>query len=525
MARNLTIESLNCRGLGDYRKRKKIFSHFFKRQVDIILLQETHTTPSTAESYKAQWKRLSRNNVSFWNSLSSRSCGVAILFTDQTKVKILEEIKDDSGRVITLKIKCYKNIYQIQCVYAPTVPEMRPLFFQELGNYFFKEGQIISGGDFNMVEEAQDRTGDFFTSAHTRGLSDLTNVKNDYDLVDIWRTKNPSNRSYSWSATDGRDIHSRIDRFYLFASLKKSFIQQHLIPNPWSDHRTVSLLIEVKGNINLRRGPGWFKLNTSLLNEEEYVAMINEFLKHWVTILPTWTSIQRWWVEGKNRIIAITRDFSIQQSRLRKQQRSALTKFLKQESDKLNPDKNYVIHLQEKIAELDDYKNRGTMIRSRVDNIIEGEKPTRYFYAQERIKKSNSTITKLSIPRMKPEDAELDNPFTFDLLSKDEDLLSALEAYYQDLFTKQELDTDLQDTYLNNIENKLPAEVRIMMDAEIRKGEIFRAIQLFEKNKTPGIDGLPAEFYETFWDVLEDFFPKLLNDIYSNGLLPSIQQR
>ena len=52
MARNLQIESLNCNGLGDYRKRKKIMNHFFKRQVDIVLLQETHTTPTTAAEYK-----------------------------------------------------------------------------------------------------------------------------------------------------------------------------------------------------------------------------------------------------------------------------------------------------------------------------------------------------------------------------------------------------------------------------------------------------------------------------------------
>ena len=85
MASNITIESLNCNGLGIKKKRRRIFKHFFKKGVDIILLQETHTTPTTASEYRDEWKRLSRKHDSFWNSLSSTSCGVAILIADQKK--------------------------------------------------------------------------------------------------------------------------------------------------------------------------------------------------------------------------------------------------------------------------------------------------------------------------------------------------------------------------------------------------------------------------------------------------------
>ena len=530
MTRPLIIESLNCNGLGDYRKRRRIFNHFFKRKVDIILLQETHTTPTLEKAYTDQWKALSKKHNALWSSLSSRSCGVGILIADQSKIKLLQSMKDQAGRVITIQVKYAKNTYQFQSIYAPTKPEPRPLFFQELGNYLFTDGQIIAGGDFNMVENPEiDRRGGAIYSSHRRGKEDLDEFKTRYSLADIWRERNPQARAYSWSTKDGTDIHSRLDRFYLSNSLHKAYLSQYLFINPWSDHRTLSLTIEIKNPV--KRGSGYFKLNTALLEEDEYVDLIREFLMDWIENLPSWSSIQQWWVEAKNRIKAITLDYSYQQARLRKQKMAALTKFLHEENEKLQPNKQYIADTQEKIAALREYIYRGTMVRSRDNTIIDGEKPTRYFYAKERIQKAYSTITELVVPTLKNDPKNRNDindehyDFDFTLLNKDEDILLMLKEYYQDLFTKQDLDTSLQDKLINNIDTKLPGTINAMMDSDVTIEELTMATKLMEVNKTPGIDGLPIEFYISFWDLLSEFFPKLMNDIYVNGLLPSIQQR
>ena len=214
MVRPLTIESLNINGFGDNRKRKKILNHFFRRQVDIVLLQETYTTPTTAQHYKEQWKKLSRKHDSHWNSLASNSCGVAILISDQAKVKVIDTKQDLAGRVLTLQVKLNNNIFQIQSLYAPTRPESRPQFYQDLGEFFFKEGQIICGGDFNMVEAKIDRTGGEFTSAHCRGLLQLNELKESLSLTDVWRDQYPDYKAYSWSATDRKvwenGVHTKV---------------------------------------------------------------------------------------------------------------------------------------------------------------------------------------------------------------------------------------------------------------------------------------------------------------------------
>ena len=51
------------------------------------------------------------------------------------------------------------------------------------------------------------------------------------------------------------------------------------------------------------------------------------------------------------------------------------------------------------------------------------------------------------------------------------------------------------------------------------------AIDLTNKDKSPGLDGLPIEFYQTFWDHLRPMLTALLNDIYRSGLILTAQQR
>ena len=44
-------------------------------------------------------------------------------------------------------------------------------------------------------------------------------------------------------------------------------------------------------------------------------------------------------------------------------------------------------------------------------------------------------------------------------------------------------------------------------------------------SKTPGTDGLPAEFYKTFWSDISDALIAALNFTYEIGKLPITQRR
>ena len=44
--------------------------------------------------------------------------------------------------------------------------------------------------------------------------------------------------------------------------------------------------------------------------------------------------------------------------------------------------------------------------------------------------------------------------------------------------------------------------------------ECLESLKTMEPNKTPGTDGIPAEFYEVFWNDIKSFFLASINVSY-----------
>ena len=531
MTRQFTIDSLNCKGLGDPKKRKQILRHFYRKHTDIIILQETHTTADTSKTYAEEWQRLSPNHHSVWNSGTSRSCGVAILLKDKHTTPIIDSKQDMIGRTLTTQILYLNNVYQIQNIYVPDKPNLRPNFFDTLNNFTFPDSDTILGGDFNMVENTRyDRRGGTPTPTHTKGYTELQQHKQQLNLTDIWRENNLGLPAYTWFSPD-KAIGSRIDRFYTSTSLRSSFVTQTHLQNPWSDHSTISLTIQLKPNVT--RGAGFWKLNTTYLHDEEYIDIIKDFLTQWKADIQQ-DNIQQYFQDMKTQIKIITLNYAITKTRERKYTIKKLQEHVDKENIKHNPDKQYIIETQEHIMSLKQHKHEGAKIRSREQIIIDGEKPTKYFYAKEKIRKKRSTITTLRKPDTRQDDEydkiindiynntdNEDNTHTTD----EQQILEQLRTYYQKLFTKQQLDEKMQDALLNNITKKLPNNIKRTMDAPITLNDIWISITLTNKNKSPGIDGLPIEFYETFWEELQQPLLALYNSMYLKGIeLTNIQR-
>lgn len=53
---------------------------------------------------------------------------------------------------------------------------------------------------------------------------------------------------------------------------------------------------------------------------------------------------------------------------------------------------------------------------------------------------------------------------------------------------------------------------------------MFKSLQLFQNNKSPGNDGLTVESYRAFWHVVGEFMVDSLNDSYDRGELSNSQK-
>ena len=109
-------------------------------------------------------------------------------------------------------------------------------------------------------------------------------------LVDIWREKYPNKKSYTWSQKTPK-IECRLDYFFIPSKGIKHVQNTYIDTNKTdSDHRPIFLNIEMEQTL---RGPGYWKLNNSLLNDADSCTNIEKIsfkeLGMKTTIMTTYT--------------------------------------------------------------------------------------------------------------------------------------------------------------------------------------------------------------------------------------------
>ena len=153
---------------------------------------------------------------------------------------------------------------------------------------------------------------------------------------------------------------------------------------------------------------------------------------------------------------------------------------------------------------------RGHMIRSRVQNLLLYEKPTKYFCGLEKRNYIDKTIRKLKL-----QDGSL--------LTSQKDILNQVKNFYKKLFSNK--DSLTEDITLDTVIDKqkitcLQNTEADLLDGQITVKELNEALAKMKNNKTPGIDGFPADFLKVFWNKLRIFILRALNESYRTGSLP-----
>ena len=70
------------------------------------------------------------------------------------------------------------------------------------------------------------------------------------------------------------------------------------------------------------------------------------------------------------------------------------------------------------------------------------------------------------------------------------------------------------------IEHFLSHEQNKKMEGPITESECLKAVQSMKSNKSPGLDGLPKEFYSVMWEKIGPDLVGVLNIAFMRGTLP-----
>ena len=84
------------------------------------------------------------------------------------------------------------------------------------------------------------------------------------------------------------------------------------------------------------------------------------------------------------------------------------------------------------------------------------------------------------------------------------------------LYASEEHESDQE--YLNSLNTtKVTPLDKIKLDRVIDMDEVRSAMLAMKKGKSPGTDGLPVEFYRTFWNDI--YISVILYDVYQEAVL------
>ena len=359
--------------------------------------------------------------------------------------------------------------------------------------------EVVLGGDFNCLLDIKDR----LTSSTVRldsSSETLKNIVKDFKLTDTYRAVYPRRPGYTWS--NGR-THSRID--FLFASQGLQVTKASDAPVFFSDHHRIECTFSLKGKVE--KGKGSWKLNTSLLQDKKVVSGLKEKLKQWSSLQFAFDNMGEWWEDMKGRVKVFFTEVGKKTAknkrfRLKKQQ-AKLQRLYTMAHSGFNVSEE-IANLKREMLRLSTEASRGLLTRSRVKHMEENEKCTRYFFR------------KLARPRNIMEAIKDKNG---NEKKETKEILTCVQGFYSDLYKGEDLDRGSLDRLLSKVEKNVN-DFNEVLEIDLTINELTKAVKSMQDNKAPGDDGLPKEFYTTFWEELKGPLLEVYNESLRMGKLP-----
>ena len=315
----------------------------------------------------------------------------------------------------------------------------------------------------------------------------------------------PSKTEYTYISSTQTKVKSRIDYILVTDELLNFCKSVSILTAPVPDHKGVVLHLKTE---NMQRGKGYWKLNVSVLKEEEYKTGIKQLIFETYKEYRDISNERLIWDLCKIRI----KEYSIKYCCKRAKKRKCKIQLIQQELKKIeeNIKENPSEETQHKHRQLKSdlevlllEKAAGAQIRARAEWTETGEKSTKYFLNLETQRQNKNVISTLRGKTNK-------------LVHSAEDILNECKEFYKDLYQSNKPSKEDIQQYLADIEKvELNEEEKQACDVMITGKECKEALINMKKGKSPGIDGLPVEFYLTFWEILEAHLIRVYNEAFT----------
>ena len=517
----LKIASCNINGIKS--KGKYRYVKFLLRKYDIVCLQETHSTPTTALQIERDILPLGQRSHSlFWAHAPNARKGVLVACRHSPHYAVAPDATkhlDPEGRFvnISLTITALAKTFSLLALYAPAHSDAaRNDFFQSLPI----TSNTILVGDFNMVlDPLQDKFSSSMFHGPERSRSTLRELMDQHNLLDVWRTLNPDSDRFTYNRSEHA---ARLDRILIPEELFDRSVDADILVTKIPDHYPVTLTL----NLNtVKKGNDRYFMNVSLLRNETFMAGFENFLNTLITTYPfpydQHRAIIEWWEFLKGQVLNHFLIFSPLYSKLRKTKLSCL-----QEQDvlltaHLKADPSNILLVEERqlnksaLAAAEQNALEGAAIRSNLFHSFVSERIPKYIAKYEKQTGDLKTIPYLTTPS-----GPIYSP---------PELITHARSYWGSVFQSPEFgpftppDSSAARGLLKKYKgSRLPRNLYDTLDAPISYEELSQVVRNLPKYRANGPDGLPYEFYAhpMVWDKLGHFLHLVMVSSCTLGTLP-----
>ena len=276
------------------------------------------------------------------------------------------------------------------------------------------------------------------------------------NIVEPWRLKNQDQKRFTWHRSEGNRSWSRIDYFLISEALVGWSDNCEIKPSILTDHSLITLNI---CPVETKRGPGLWKINNTILKDEEFctnirekIALIDRNFQH-LDIVNRWELL-------KFELINEARYYSNEKGKQEKIRRFNLYKLLgeMQEEWMINPDDKDIVENMPRVkSEIDYYLNedaKRSAFRCKSRFYEEGNKMTKYFLNLERRNYVSKTMY-----QVRKKDGTLTKDYS--------EILNEQFNFYKDLYA---YDPSIEFTLKNETNCRVSREDKTLLDSEIQEG-------------------------------------------------------
>ena len=207
----------------------------------------------------------------FFSPFKSNARGVAILFNNTFDFKIKKTELDRGGNFTIAHIETMEKFITITNIYGPNRDS--PNFYSNIKNRMeqYNDTSHIMCGEFNLV---LDPTKDYENYSNVNNQNSRKEVLFLISSLNLERSIHPDGKGFTWRKRNPRK------KISVAQSMNAYVMNSKIIPGYRTDHSAITLKVCFRQS---ERGKGYWKFNSSLLRDINYVNIVKKCIAETIT--------------------------------------------------------------------------------------------------------------------------------------------------------------------------------------------------------------------------------------------------